>query len=172
MLCGVEQTGDVIALSHCLMREWDINYNAYNYIHYGLGAAGVLMPVLSTILSDIDNKLMRRVITGAAAASVSLYAFLSPADKAATYKSAVNELRHMTAFYEQIEKDMPVKGTGANAFILVGAIAEIQERILKSEQANAKKPPQQPGGQNQQGPGAPAPAQAEPAPAQPEPAPQ
>lgn len=140
MLCGVEQAGDVVALSHCLLREWDANYNAYNYIHYGLGAASVLMPVLSTILSDIDNKLLRRVVTGLAAASVSLYAFLSPADKAATYKSAVNELRHMTAFYEQVEKDMPVKGTGANAFILVGAIAETQERILKSEQATAKNP--------------------------------
>lgn len=163
MLCGVEQAGDVIALSHCLMREWDMNYNTYNYIHYGLGAAGVLMPVLSTILSDIDSKLVRRIITGLAAASVSLYAFLSPADKAATYKSAVNELRYMTTFYEQVEKDMPVKGAGATAFLLVQAIAEAQERILKSEQANAKKPPQQ-DDKNRRDANAPPPPQTEPAP--------
>jgi hypothetical protein len=138
MLCGPEQAGDVVALSNCLMNEWNLNYSIYNSLHYGLGAAGVLMPVLATILSDIESKALRRIITGMAAASVSLYAFLNPQEQAATYKSAVNELRHMTALYEQMEKDPLTRVGNANAVILVGAIAQLQEKIVKSEQSTVK----------------------------------
>jgi hypothetical protein len=139
MICGVEQAGDVVALSHCLMKEWNTTYNIYNYLHYGLGAAGVLMPVLATILSDIESKAARRLITGIAAASVSLYAFLNPQEQAATYKSAVNELRHMTALYEQMEKDPLTRIGNANAVMLVGAIAQLQEKIVKSEQSTVRE---------------------------------
>jgi hypothetical protein len=139
MLCGNTNQADVVGLANCLLASWDFNYTVYYYLHYLLGAAGVLMPILSTILSDVENRNVRRAITGLSAASVSIYAFLTPMDKATTYKSAHTELRQTLVMYDQFKKNPSLMMDDfVNTMTLMGAIEAIEGKILNSEKSTAE----------------------------------
>lgn len=140
MLCYGAEPSDVVGLANCLLAHWSFNYTAYYGLHYALGAAGVLMPILSTILSDVENRNVRRLITGLSAASVSLYAFLSPLDKVTTYKSAHTELRQAMLLFDQLQKNPASKTdeygmTFGNTMMLSAVIQTIEDRILNSEKS-------------------------------------
>lgn len=139
MLCGNTNQADVLGLANCLLSSWDLQYTVYYYLHYGLGAAGVLLPILSTILSDVENRNIRRVITGMSAASVSLYAFLMPMDKATTYRSAHTELRQALVIYDQMKKSPLIQlDDFTNTMTVVGTIEALENKILNSEKATAE----------------------------------
>lgn len=140
MLCDVPSRDDVVLLAECLLRTWDLHYTVYYWLHYGLGGLGVLLPILATILSDLENKAVRRVITGASAVTVALYAFLSPSENMVAYKTAHAELRQQLVFFREIAK---LSGTesgdiGSKGVLLAG-IAEIERQILNSEKGPGKK---------------------------------
>lgn len=139
MLCGNTNQTDVLGLANCLLASWDLQYTVYYCLHYGLGAAGVLLPILSTILSDVENRNVRRAITGLSAASVSLYAFLTPMDKATTYKSAHTELRQTLVLFDQHKKTPALQlDDFSNTMMLMGAIEAIESKILNSEKSTAE----------------------------------
>lgn len=136
MLCGNEYHDDAIALANCLLDSWDHSYSVYVYVYYALGIASVVMPIVATIMSDAESKYSRRAVTGLAAACVSLYAFLSPMDKIATYKSAHSELRESLMIYERLLAGAAQEQEGPLLRTFIDTIDAIEDRVLKSEMTN------------------------------------
>ena len=138
MVCNQAAGMDIVKLADCLISDWDVYSVIFMYFHYILGSAAVLLPVLATILSDLSNKNIRRLVTGGSAACVALYAFLNPPEQAAAYRSAAAELRFALAEYNT-PSTLPEDREVAR-LLLISAVMVTQQKVLASEKTTMRSP--------------------------------